>query len=54
MRIPLRRAVCLPALPMVLELVLELTFAVVDAFFDGRLGASAVATVGLIQTYTAT
>ncbi len=46
----IRKAVFLLAIPMILELCLESVFAVVDMYFVGKLGANAIATVGLTES----
>jgi Na+-driven multidrug efflux pump len=50
-KISLKKALFLLSVPMMLELALESIFAVADIYFVGSLGESAVATVGLTETY---
>jgi len=49
-QLDLSKAIALLAIPMILEMLMESLFAVVDVFFVAKVSTNAVATVGLTES----
>ncbi len=49
-KINIKSAIFLLSVPMILEMIMESLFAVVDIFFVGKLGEAAIATVGFTES----
>ena len=47
---PIGKAVLMLAIPMIMEMIMESIFALVDVFWVGHLGANAIAAVGLTES----